>query len=354
MSYPSLKHKAVLVLVSIFLTLGLSEFIVRIFKLAPPMVKYYGCFRLVENEKIVYEFIPGAKVDQSIINQQGFKDSNFVLAKEKNLTRIAMLGDSITQGMFVSLGKTFSDVLEFLLNKSAIEQHRNNKYEVMNFGVSGYNLEAEIETLKTKVIKYAPDIVILNYYYNDDDSIPGYHMFVIDRNIQLNKAQRLSIIRKYYSSPNPIMTFIRKSCLNQSKLCIFLWDRLNRVRLGEINLEAIFRKHYGELMERREIAMMFQHLKELKEISQKYHFDILICIHSFLLQGENPNNALFAKIAQKAGSPYFHMFPYYKKYLSDSNKSLSIGFDHCHLNELGHRIIAGAISEELKRNRLIK
>ena len=55
----------------------LLEGIVRILKLAPPEMIYYGCYRLVENEKILYELIPGAKVDGSIINQQGFKDSDF-------------------------------------------------------------------------------------------------------------------------------------------------------------------------------------------------------------------------------------------------------------------------------------
>jgi hypothetical protein len=71
-----------------------------------------------------------------------------------------MMRDFITQGVFVSPGKTFSDKREELLNQIANEYHSSLKYEVMNFGVAGYNLAAEVDVLKEKTLAYESGIVI--------------------------------------------------------------------------------------------------------------------------------------------------------------------------------------------------
>ena len=81
---------------------------------------------------------------------------------------------------------------------------------------------------------------------------------------------------------------------------------------------------------------------------------ILVCIHSFLLQGEHPNNGVFVALLQKMAIPYFRISPYYKKQFPGSNDSSLVGLDHCHPNELGHRIIAEAMLSELKHNRFIE
>ena len=48
------------------------------------------------------------------------------------------------------------------------------RYEVINFGVEGYNTFSELEQLKIKGLKYDPDLIILNYCLNDPDPAEYY------------------------------------------------------------------------------------------------------------------------------------------------------------------------------------
>lgn len=348
-----LAQRICFVLLSIFLLLIILEGVARIFKPVPHSIDYFGSFRLVKNLDLVYEFIPGAKVDGSIINPQGFKDTPFIQSKGKDVIRIAMLGDSITQGIQVPLGKTFSDFLEISLNEESAQKGDKSQYEVMNFGVCGYNLAAEIELLKTKVVLYSPDIVIFNYYYNDSDPIPGYHMFIIDKNSQLSQKDRLQIIKKYYHSNNPVDRFIKKNFLNHSRLYFFIFDNLGKAQRNIFNPAAFFNKNYGDKMAPDEINMMHGFLKDIEVLSRGHGFKVLFCIHGFLVSDEHPNNTLFVKLLQEKGLLYFNMIKYYKEKLGVSGSNAMIGFDHCHPNAFGHAIIADAMLFELKKDHFI-
>jgi len=98
------------------------------------------------------------------INSDGFRDREFPIDKPDNTIRIIVLGDSITFGEGVELNTTYTKVLESLLNSK-----NNCKYyfEVLNMGIPVYDLLGKIEILKVKGIKYNPDIVILQYNYDD-------------------------------------------------------------------------------------------------------------------------------------------------------------------------------------------
>ena len=82
------------------------EGIVRVFHLCPRIITSVGPIRLTNNYKTVYEFIPGSNLDDGISNKQGFKDDDFTLEKPPGVIRIAMLGDSITQGLHIRKEKT--------------------------------------------------------------------------------------------------------------------------------------------------------------------------------------------------------------------------------------------------------
>ena len=97
------------------------------------------------------------------INSDGFRDRNFSVEKPNNTVRIMALGDSFVFGLGVELNDSYPKQLEILLNKNKGEQN----YEVLNFGVPGYNTKQEVEMLKEKGLKYKPDIVILGYLGND-------------------------------------------------------------------------------------------------------------------------------------------------------------------------------------------
>lgn len=113
---------------------------------------YMRAVRHLGDEKIVYA-----------TNQQGFRDGDFSLAKEKDIFRIAILGDSITFGIGVQQKDTFGELLERQLGALGV------RAQVLNFGVGGYNTIQEEELLKSAVITYSPDLVVLGYALNDAD-----------------------------------------------------------------------------------------------------------------------------------------------------------------------------------------
>jgi len=128
-------------------------------------------YRKSSNPYLRYEFIPGTKSGEISINSSGFRGPEYSLAKPPNTFRIIMLGDSETFSLKLAQDQMLSMQLENLLNQNS---HRL-RYEVLNFGVEGYNTFQELEMLKTKGLKYNPDLIILNYVLNDPE--PGEYYF---------------------------------------------------------------------------------------------------------------------------------------------------------------------------------
>lgn len=344
-----MKKNILLGLVFCVLSLVIGEVIIRILDLGPQLVTDIGYSRFVDNPKIVYEFIPGSIVDGSVINSQGFKDTEFVKEKPLGCVRIAMLGDSFTQGLYVKSEDTFSGQMEKMLNESTVQKN-NVRYEVMNFGVGGYNLEAEVETLRTKVLQYSPDIVILNFFSNDDEPIPGLYVFFLGSN-EFDKKQRMVFLKKHIVNHRNVFINLARRALNKSKLCLFLMHRLDSYRKDRISYKMQDPHDGGK-------SVFFENLSQINELKLKYGFKFLICIHHSLLCAEDPKNLMMEKAAQDFGYPYFYVLPYYKERLNtlDNIKAhiQAKKDDPVHFNELGHRIIAEAFIKELDRCGFIK
>ena len=118
-----------------------------------------------------YELVPNAKSDRISINSDGFRGPEYPSNKPENTFRIIMLGDSETFSFMLQEADTLPSQLQEVLNRNANRLH----YEVLNFGVEGYNTFQELEQLKTKGLNYNPDLIILNYCLNDPE--PGEYYF---------------------------------------------------------------------------------------------------------------------------------------------------------------------------------
>ncbi len=100
------------------------------------------------------------------INSDGLHDREHALTVPPDTVRVAVLGDSYMQGLNVPIEHTFASFLEGDLTRCL--SRTRTKAEVLNFGVSGYGTAQELLTYRHHAAKYAPAVVVLAVYTNND------------------------------------------------------------------------------------------------------------------------------------------------------------------------------------------
>ncbi len=149
------------------------EFAVRAFRLAPDigiieLNTPHATYRAVANP--ILKFVP--KPNTGDINEQGLRDHSYAIEKPPGTFRILVLGDSIgfgfcTQDASIPLDSIFAKVLERRLN--ARSDLGFERFEIINFSVTGYDTRQEVEFLATKGIAFSPDLVLVAYHLNDKE-----------------------------------------------------------------------------------------------------------------------------------------------------------------------------------------
>ncbi len=169
-----------LVAISSLLGLLLAEGAVRL--AAPiytPPVDYVETATFYKKDDLLgWKLIPGAQGERigkefratTDVNSLGMRDQEYAIAKPPGVRRIVVLGDSFVEGWQLPLEKNFTKLLEKQFNQSG-----STRYQVLNMGVSGYNLAQYYLKLANDVEQYQPDMVIMVVYLGNDiiDTVPG-------------------------------------------------------------------------------------------------------------------------------------------------------------------------------------
>ena len=109
--------------------------------------------RRSDNPRLRFELRPGGEARAEVdyrVNALGLRGPETTIDKPVGVRRVAVLGDSIAFGYWVSDEQGFARQLEMLLGQAP--GPRRGRVEVLNFGVPGYNLEQEIETLRARAL----------------------------------------------------------------------------------------------------------------------------------------------------------------------------------------------------------
>ena len=118
--------------------------------------------------EIVYELKPNQqgifKGSLVRINNLGMRGSDTTEAKPPGTLRIAGLGDSVMFGWGVAEGEPYVQLVERRLNAAAPPGRR---FEFLNFGVPGYNTVMEVANFEHRVLRFAPDLVVIHFIGND-------------------------------------------------------------------------------------------------------------------------------------------------------------------------------------------
>jgi len=99
-------------------------------------------------------------------NSHGMRDVEHEILKTPGVVRVAVLGDSFTEGYPVSVEESFCQKMGLeLVHRRAFG---GAGIEILNFGVVGYGTTQEWLALKTRVWQFSPDIVLLAFYAGND------------------------------------------------------------------------------------------------------------------------------------------------------------------------------------------
>jgi lysophospholipase L1-like esterase len=327
-----------LLLISVILTLALLESIVRIFHLVPESeeISTEGLV-FSTNPRLRYTMKPNGRWTHHgtviNINEDGFRGKPINPAdRNDNVIRILAIGDSITLGLYLEDEGTYCHQLEALLNK----QHLFGKrWEVINFGVNGYNTINEVELLKVRGLNYKPDLVLLQYCFNDHNN---------KSELNMRLARTLADNHKLiYLMLNPSLKILRKS-----KLFLFCALRLKTV---QVNLKDVARLGSEYIYRGDYVSRGFS---ELSELSRQNDFSTMV----FIFPRFERNHRRFSnyqseyfqieELCKKNRMPYLNLLSYFILNHDGENTYPDFHIDSCHPSAYGNKAVAEAIAEKIE------
>ena len=267
--------------------------------------------------------------------------------------RVAVFGDSITFGNFLPYGATYPAQLQKLLAA------RDPGYEVLNFGVGGYDVLQNVAAAEWRAREFEPDLIVVGFCLND--------IAVMSPNLEyIERAGRYGA--------NPIY---------RSRAVAFLATRWDRWRLGSWQAHQneldVFAERYagridpiGEqetelraLMERvgpaepaswygdePRVGRMRHALRRLADLSRREGIDVVTVVFPLLdgRRGAYAHEAAHAIIAaeiRRAGlpEPIDLTAAYYAKPIARLRLN---NLDPYHPNAAGHRIAAQQLARRIE------
>lgn len=183
-------------------------------------LKLVEASRMIQNDpELFWKLAPDTRISDdawpflgTTSNGQSLREDHEIpLEKLARQTRILFLGDSCTFGYGVAHNEAFVDVVESMLKgKSA------DNVECINAGVPGYSVFQGYRYLVTEGLGYQPDLVVLNFGWND--SSMWDHLGDRDHHAILQAMQPHSLLRK-------------------SRVCQLVWGHWNKPHPAGLGLE---------------------------------------------------------------------------------------------------------------------
>jgi lysophospholipase L1-like esterase len=320
-----LPRHAALLAAAVLAGLVLAEIAVRALGVAPEAAFIQrGRYRLSANPRIGYEPVPhlehrGTGMEfwdwRGRSNSLGFRDAERTPDRPSGVVRVLVLGDSIAAGLKIDDDRSiFPAVLERLLGERGVAA------EVLNFGVSGYNTQQEVETLKEKGLRFRPDVVVLAYCLNDSETRESDILRVL-------RAQAAGRDRPDLARLAP--------WLARSALVRFVRYRVLAPREEPGRFDDLVRDRVEE------------YLHELGRLARGTGFRAMVAV--FPLFGDlarYPHGAYhdtLRGIAADAGLDYLDLLPAFR----DCERRGPVALDPLHPSVLGHECAARALAEAI-------
>lgn len=225
--------KLVAVVLGMSFALAAAEVGVRVLGIEPTLnVVAYENFRRSENPQLRYELVPGSPDGRRLkISSAGLRDREYSIAKPAGTFRIAMVGDSVTFGLGCPRAQTHPKFLERFLR--ALRTPEAPKFEVMNFGVTGYNAREIAATLRNRVAPFRPDLVVWAYVANDPQAfsmeMEAIESLERDSRAYLDRLRSIEVPR----------------LIQNSRLAMLIWERTVHLPVtAPTRIDPVYAKHH--------------------------------------------------------------------------------------------------------------
>lgn len=150
---------------------------------------------------------------------------DYPIEKNSGTYRIVALGDSFTFGENINTNKNWTKILEQNLN--ALHCKDVARFEVLNLGVQGYDLEYSLERYSKRGEKYHPDLIILLLKDDDLEDINELSIPVVDKYDEEHWEEWKKDPSRLYSQGNEVA---RKSIFKKMSLSTIIDYQLNKLK----------------------------------------------------------------------------------------------------------------------------
>ncbi len=303
-----------------------------------------------EDPALVYELRPGARDGKHRISSAGLRDDETPREKPAGTFRIAAIGDSLTHGSGGPRENAYPAQLEAQLNARAGAAGLH--FEVLNFGVPGYNIGQIAERLRVLGLGFHPDVIVYGYALNDPQA------FSIE-------AEALRTLRegalRDADATDAVGRWLAHSRLYQ---LVHQWahraDGLAVLRAQMPNDPAYEAAESGDRTryfrsihaEGESAARLTRGLDDLAALAREHQLPVLVVIFPLFgtEAGAGPEaladvHRIVAAAASQRGFAVLDLLPVYAR--ASQVLGAEMKLDFMHPNALGHRVAATAIRSRL-------
>ena len=317
---------------SLTVALILAELFLRVINLpiTQPTLKNI----MMPSDVLSYQLVPLIKGENIRINSHGLRDRERSWDKPEGVTRVLGIGDSFTFGYEVREEDCYLKQLELLLNE------QKTKWDVINAGVTGYNMWQYLAYLRCCGYKYSPDLITIGVFFDDFYGDPSPPKKVP----QVRRYRSLSFIR--------LVNFTR----NLSDLLMFRYRYLfdaSWLRSIEKRREHIFNKDDYLILTGKADPELFKkyetRLKSISNVAKRHNAKVLVLFIPDIVQLNYPEfkviNRILKEICKKCGVEYLDLTRTFEC-AGNTGKLYMMPHD-AHTSPAGHKIIAGEMKKKI-------
>ena len=318
--------------IALFVSAGLAEGFLRVvdLPLAQPTLKEI----MQPSDVLGYHHVPLLSDRTIKINSHGLRDREFSHEKPEGVRRILGIGDSFTFGYGVNLDDCYLKQLERELNQSG------DKWEVINAGVTGYNMWQYIAYFQHYGYRYEPDLVTIGVYFDDFYGDPS-------------AGGKTETGPRHHSLKSIRLVNFTRNCLEllQFRYRYLLGSRW--LKSIEDRREYILNNEYHSLLSGKPDHKLYKkfesRLQEFNRTAKQYGARVLVIFIPDIVQINHPElqglNDLLEEICLRSHVIYLDMTPYFEKF-EDIRKLYLLPYD-AHTSPTGHQIIASEMEKKI-------